>query len=161
MELYTTWQYTIPCSLMVLLKEAIEHIEWARSMLIGSGLGQNLWAEVIHLDREPSTILYITRLHSAHWKGNWCKTEPKRAVRMGNINMGKGPTCRKTGPKGKRGPLHQVWWWIQGIPCILVLQFFLFCFVYLCLFIIFRSESWHCCFDSLLFDSYRCHTIDS
>ena len=42
-----------------------------------------------------------------------------------------------------------------------VLRFFLFCFVYLCLFIIFRSESWHCCFDSLLFDSYRCHTIDS
>ena len=41
------------------------------------------------------------------------------------------------------------------------LQFFLFCFVYLCLFIIPRSESWRCCFDSLLFDSYRCHTIDS
>ena len=41
-----------------------------------------------------------------------------------------------------------------------VLQFFLFCFVYLCLFI-FRSESWHCHFDSLLFDSYHCHTIDS
>ena len=42
-----------------------------------------------------------------------------------------------------------------------VLQFFLFCFVYLCLFIIFRSESWRCRFDSLLFDSYRCHTIGS
>ena len=42
-----------------------------------------------------------------------------------------------------------------------LLQFFLFCFVYLCLFIIFRSESWRCRFDSLLFDSYRCHTIDS
>ena len=42
-----------------------------------------------------------------------------------------------------------------------VLQFFLFCFVYLCLFIIFRSESWRCRFDSLLFDSYHCHTIDS
>src|SRR5580692_4577196 len=42
-----------------------------------------------------------------------------------------------------------------------VLQFFLFCFVYLCLFIIFRSESWRCHFDSLLFDSYHCHTIDS
>ena len=42
-----------------------------------------------------------------------------------------------------------------------VLRFFLFCFVYLCLFIIFRSESWRCHFDSLLFDSYRCHTIDS
>ena len=47
-----------------------------------------------------------------------------------------------------------------------VLQFFLFCFVYLWLFIIFRSESWRCrfdslLFDSLLFDSYRCHTIDS
>ena len=40
----------------------------------------------------------------------------------------------------------------------LVLQFFLFCFVYLWLFIIFRSESWRCHFDSLLFDSYRCHT---
>ena len=39
--------------------------------------------------------------------------------------------------------------------------FFLFCFVYLCLFIIFRSESWCCRFDSLLFDSYCCHTIDS
>ena len=36
-----------------------------------------------------------------------------------------------------------------------VLQFFLFCLVYLCLFIIFRSESWCCCFDSLLFD--HCH----
>ena len=44
---------------------------------------------------------------------------------------------------------------------LLVLQFFLFCFVYLCLFIIFRSESWCCHFDSLLFDSYRCNTIDS
>ena len=43
----------------------------------------------------------------------------------------------------------------------MVLWFFLFCFVYLCLFIIFRSESWCCRFDSLLFDSYRCHTIDS
>ena len=43
----------------------------------------------------------------------------------------------------------------------LMLRFFLFCFVYLCLFIIFRSESWCCCFDSLLFDSYCCHTIDS
>ena len=43
---------------------------------------------------------------------------------------------------------------------MLVLQFFLFCFVYLCLFIISRSESWCCHFDSLLFDSYRCHTID-
>ena len=42
-----------------------------------------------------------------------------------------------------------------------VLWFFLFCFVYLCLFIIFRSESWRCRFDSLLFDSYHCHTIDS
>ena len=42
-----------------------------------------------------------------------------------------------------------------------VLRFFLFCFVYLCLFIIFRSESWCCRFDSLLFDSYCCHTIDS
>ena len=42
-----------------------------------------------------------------------------------------------------------------------LLRFFLFCFVYLCLFIIFRSESWRCRFDSLLFDSYRCHTIDS
>ena len=38
---------------------------------------------------------------------------------------------------------------------------FLFCFVYLCLFIIFRSESWCCHIDSLLFDSYHCHTIDS
>ena len=43
----------------------------------------------------------------------------------------------------------------------ILLRFFLFCFVYLCLFIIFRSESWRCRFDSLLFDSYRCHTIDS
>ena len=34
-----------------------------------------------------------------------------------------------------------------------VLRFFLFCLVYLCLFIIFRSESWCCHFDSLLFDS--------
>ena len=42
-----------------------------------------------------------------------------------------------------------------------VLRFFLFCFVYLCRFIISRSESWHCRFDSLLLDSYRCHTIDS
>ena len=42
-----------------------------------------------------------------------------------------------------------------------VIQIFLFCFVYLCLFIIFRSESWRCRFDSLLFDSYHCHTIDS
>ena len=32
-------------------------------------------------------------------------------------------------------------------------NFSYFCFVYLCLFIIFRSESWHCHFDSLLFDS--------
>ena len=38
---------------------------------------------------------------------------------------------------------------------------FSYCFVYLCLFIIFRSESWRCRFDSLLFDSYHCHTIDS
>ena len=45
--------------------------------------------------------------------------------------------------------------------CLVVSQLFLFCFVYLCLFIIFRSESWRCHFDSLLFDSYRCHTIDS
>ena len=36
-----------------------------------------------------------------------------------------------------------------------LLQFFLFCFVYLCLLIVFRSESWRCRFDSLLFDSYR------
>ena len=43
----------------------------------------------------------------------------------------------------------------------MLLRFFLFCFVYLCLFIIFRSESWCCCFDSLLLDSYHCHTIDS
>ena len=50
----------------------------------------------------------------------------------------------------------------QNCSCILsVLRFFLICFVYLCLFIIFRSESWRCRFDSLLFDSYRCHTIDS
>ena len=42
-----------------------------------------------------------------------------------------------------------------------LLRFFLFCFVYLCLFIIFRSELWCCRFDSLLFDSYHCHTIDS
>ena len=42
-----------------------------------------------------------------------------------------------------------------------VLRFFLFCFVYLSLFITFRSESWCCRFDSLLFDSYHCHTIDS
>ena len=42
-----------------------------------------------------------------------------------------------------------------------LLRFFSFCFVYLCLFIIFRSESWCCRFDSLLFDSYCCHTIDS
>ena len=49
----------------------------------------------------------------------------------------------------------------HGEPPNPLLQFFLFCFVYLCLFIIFRSESWCCCFDSLLFDSYRCHTIDS
>ena len=33
--------------------------------------------------------------------------------------------------------------------------------LFTCLFIIFRSESWHCGFDSLLFDSYCCHTIDS
>ena len=44
---------------------------------------------------------------------------------------------------------------------IYLLRFFLFCFVYLCLFTIFRSESWRCHFHSLLFDSYRCHTIDS
>ena len=42
-----------------------------------------------------------------------------------------------------------------------VLGFFLFCLVYLCLFIIFRSESWRCRFDSLPLDSYHCHTIDS
>ena len=48
-----------------------------------------------------------------------------------------------------------------GYFILCVLQFFLFCFVYLWLFIIFRSESWRCRFDSLLFDLYRCHTIDS
>ena len=37
-----------------------------------------------------------------------------------------------------------------------VLRFFLFCFVYLCLFIIFRSESWHCRFDSLLSGNRQC-----
>ena len=42
----------------------------------------------------------------------------------------------------------------------ILLQFFLFCLVYLYLFIIF-SKSWRCRFDSLLFDSYHCHTIDS
>ena len=49
----------------------------------------------------------------------------------------------------------------KGDRLQLVLQFFLFCFVYLSLFIIFRSESWHCRFDSLLFDSYllRLQTI--
>ena len=50
---------------------------------------------------------------------------------------------------------------IIGINLSTVLQFFLFCFVYLWLFIIFRSESWRCHFNSLLFDSYHCHTIDS
>ena len=50
---------------------------------------------------------------------------------------------------------------LLGIKSALLLQFFLFCFVYLCHFIIFRSESWRCHFDSLLFDSYHCHTIDS
>ena len=63
-------------------------------------------------------------------------------------------------------PVH----WELFLVCFqhlyLVLQFFLFCLVYLCLFTIFRSESWHChfdslLFDSLLFDSYLCHTIDS
>ena len=51
--------------------------------------------------------------------------------------------------------------WKRRIQMENLLRFFLFCFVYLCLFIIFRSESWRCCFDSPLFDSYRCHTIDS
>ena len=55
-------------------------------------------------------------------------------------------------------------WWASSL-CLWMLNheldFVMICFVYLCLFIIFRSESWHCRFDSLLFDSYRCHTIDS
>ena len=58
----------------------------------------------------------------------------------------------------KMAPLPGLQWNQQSHR---VLWFFLFCFVYPCLFIIFRSESWHCCFDSLLFDSYHCHTIDS
>ena len=45
-------------------------------------------------------------------------------------------------------------YWLTGLAGLgkttiaYMLRFFLFCFVYLCLFIIFRSESWHCHFDS-------------
>ena len=65
----------------------------------------------------------------------------------------KQPKKRKQRAKNQASPVQTSSWHL--------LRFFLFCFVYLCLFIIFRSESWRCHFDSLLFDSYCCHIIDS
>ena len=63
--------------------------------------------------------------------------------------------------RGHTGKVNSVAFSNDGTWIVFVLRFFLFCFVYLCLFIIFRCESWRCRFDSLLFDSYHCHTIDS
>ena len=104
------------------------------------------------MDVEPENVDSGSRAaSSSSYQPSISTTNPKNSTNCCTIAITKHPLNTTTLPSPALLIVHS-----QGL-----LQFFLFCFVYLCLFIIFRSESWRCRFDSLLFDSYCCHTIDS